>query len=59
VAWDAAHTQPPTLLGIPFDRRFGANAHGHADHYELHAWLWRQNPLGMFYPWNPMVSCQL
>ena len=56
-AWDAAHGSPPTLLGVPFDERFGVNAHGHADHYELHVWLWRHNPLGMFAPWNPKVGC--
>ena len=57
-AWDAVHAAPPALLGVPFDQRFGANAHGHADHYELHLWLWRHNPLGMFAPWNPKVSCE-
>jgi hypothetical protein len=56
-AWDAAHSSPPTLLGVPFDVRTGANAHGHADHYELHIWLWRHNPLGLFAPWNPKVTC--
>ncbi|HZI28283.1 MAG TPA: hypothetical protein VFD64_08990 [Gemmatimonadaceae bacterium] len=57
-AWDAAHPgTPPTLLGVPFDQKFGPEAHGHADHYELHVWLWRHNPLGMFAPWNPKVSC--
>jgi hypothetical protein len=56
-AWDAVHAAPPTLRGIPFDQRFGADAHGHADHYELHLWLWRHNPLGMFAPWNPKVEC--
>jgi hypothetical protein len=56
-AWDALHQQPPAFFGTPFDRKFGAEAHGHADHYELHVWLWRHNPLGMFEPWNPKVSC--
>lgn len=56
-AWDAVHDDPPTLLGIPFDERFGSNTHGHAEHYELHVWLWRHNPLGMFAPYNPKVSC--
>lgn len=56
-AWDAANEEPPTLAGIPFDLLEGADAHGHADHYELHVWLWRHNPLGMFSPWNPKVSC--
>ena len=56
-AWDALHQQPPVFFGVPFDKKFGAEAHGHADHYELHVWLWRHNPLGMFEPWNPKVSC--
>jgi hypothetical protein len=56
-AWDAVHSAPPTLAGIPFDQRFGSNAHGISDHYELHLWLWRENPLGMFSPYNPNVSC--
>jgi hypothetical protein len=56
-AWDALHSAPPTLAGIPFDQRFGSNAHGISDHYELHLWLWRENPLGVFRPYNPNVSC--
>ena len=56
-AWDAVNSEPPTLLGVPFDERFGSNTHGHAEHYELHVWLWRNNPLGMFAPYNPKVSC--
>jgi hypothetical protein len=57
-AWDATHSEPPTLAGVPFNQRFGSNAHGISDHYELHVWLWRNNPLGMFAPYNPKVSCQ-
>ena len=57
-AWDAANpSQTPTFYGVPFDQKFGSDAHGHADHYELHVWLWRNNPQGMFAPWNPKVSC--
>ncbi len=56
-AWDAVNAAPPTLLGIPFDQRFGSNTHGLAEHYELHVWLWRNNPSGMFAPYNPKVSC--
>jgi hypothetical protein len=26
-------------------------------HYDLHAWLFKDNPLGMFAPTNPNVSC--
>ena len=27
-------------------------------HYDLHAWLFKNNPLGMFAPTNPDVSCK-
>lgn len=26
--------------------------------WALHAWVWENNPSGMFEPWNPKVSCQ-
>ena len=25
--------------------------------YVLHAWIWQNNPTGMFMDWNPTVSC--
>lgn len=56
--WDAAHPgTSPSLLGNDFYRSFGPAAHGLPDHYELHAWLWRHNPDGMFAQWNPNVTC--
>ncbi len=27
-------------------------------HYQLHVWLWKANPSGMYFPFNPNVSCQ-
>lgn len=27
------------------------------DHYSLHVWVWKHNPLGMYFPYNPNVSC--
>jgi hypothetical protein len=27
-------------------------------HYDLHAWLFKNNQLGMFAPTNPEVSCK-
>ena len=27
-------------------------------HYSLHVWVWKNNPLGMYFPFNPNVSCQ-
>jgi hypothetical protein len=51
--WDAAgNTQPPSVLGQTFhlDAALGV--------YILHAWIWRENPSGMFEDWNPKVSCR-
>jgi len=50
--WDAVHSQPPTLFGQVFglEKALGV--------YELHAWIWKHNPLGVFSEWNPKVSCQ-
>ena len=56
--WDAANPGTlPTFLDEPFVRSFGPAAHGEPDHYELHVWLWRHNPSGMFAQWNRAVSC--
>ncbi|MDO6391852.1 hypothetical protein Q4E40_17070 [Pontibacter sp. BT731] len=27
------------------------------DNYQLHAWVWKHNPSGMHFPFNPTVSC--
>jgi hypothetical protein len=50
----------PILLGQPFQ----GPMEGHEPlipqgfhHYDLHAWLFKDNPLGMFSPTNPNVSC--
>lgn len=49
--WDAAHSQPPTLFGQVFGLEEALGV------YELHAWIWKQNPSGVFIEWNPKVSC--
>ena len=33
-------------------------AHGFMPHYELHVWLYRDNPNGTFAQFNPNVSCR-
>ena len=50
-AWDAGHSQPPTLFGQVFGLEEALGV------YELHAWIWRHNPSGVFSEWNPKVSC--
>jgi len=43
---------PPVLVGQEFVQvdAFGL--------WGLHAWVWAENPNGMFAPWNPRVSCK-
>jgi hypothetical protein len=43
---------PPVL----FDQKFAR-----VDDFQLwglHAWVWKENPSGIFAPWNPTVGCQ-
>ena len=56
-AWDAKHTSAPELFGQEFELVEAGNRYGLPPFYELHAWLWKHNPAGMFDDWNPRVSC--
>ncbi len=55
--WDAAHTAPPSLFGVKFALTIAENRYGLPPFYSLHAWVWKDNPTGMFSMWNPSVSC--
>ena len=63
-AWEAAgNTAPPTFHGKSFDKMVDDpatevdEAHMFEPHYDLHVWLYRDNPRGMFAQFNPNVSC--
>jgi hypothetical protein len=49
--WNETHTGPPKILGknLHLDENLGV--------YVLHAWVWKNNPTGIFEDWNPKVSC--
>ena len=47
----------PSLFGRAFDGPMLGHAPGMPIHYDLHVWLWKYNPSGVFAPWNPDVSC--
>jgi len=47
----------PSLFGMPFDGPMPGHVDGMPIHYDLHVWLWKHNPSGLFAPWNPSVSC--
>ena len=51
-SWDAANPgEVPEVLGQEL------HAHSSLPIYILHAWIWRNNPSGMFEDCNPNVSC--
>jgi hypothetical protein len=58
-AWYAqGHNSPPSVAGQSFD----PPNPNHPDElvavsYTLHVWVWRDNPDGMFTPFNPKVGC--
>lgn len=54
---DAGNTAPPSLFGTTFEAVAAGNRYGLPPFYELHAWIWRNNPDGMFKDYNPKVSC--
>lgn len=63
-AWKAAgHSAPPSFHGKSFDDMHDDpatpidEAHNFEAHFDLHVWLYRDNPNGMFAQFNPKVSC--
>jgi hypothetical protein len=63
-AWRAAgHTEPPTFHGVPYDTMQDDpstatdEAHMFEPHFDRHVWLYRDNPNGIFTPFNPGVTC--
>jgi hypothetical protein len=47
----------PSLFGEPFEATGADNRYGLPPYYSLHAWIWKNNPSGMFKDWNPKVTC--
>lgn len=58
-AWaGAGNSAPPTLA----DQTFDPPNPNHPDEmvrpfHTLHAWIWEENPAGMFTPFNPSITC--
>jgi hypothetical protein len=48
----------PVIFGRPLDGPMEQHEPGQPPHYDLHVWVWKANPAGMFAPFNPNVSCQ-
>jgi len=64
-AWEEAGIRhPPSFHGLPYEYMEDDpatdfdEAHGFEPHYDRHVWLYRENPLGVFAPLNPNVTCR-
>lgn len=64
-SWTAAgNDAPPVFQGKEFDLMQDDpdtevdEAHMFEPHYDLHVWLYRENPNGIFAQYNPAVSCE-
>jgi hypothetical protein len=63
-AWHATgQSGPPTFHGVVYDtmrddpRTPQDEAHMFSPHFDRHVWLYRDNPNGVFTPFNPAVTC--
>jgi hypothetical protein len=57
-AWDPTHTGRPMLGNQVFeDKRIPDWSSPPFPNYELHVWVWKHNPNGMYATTNPRVSC--
>ena len=64
-SWHAAgNAKPPSFHGVEYDTMQDDpatkidEAHMFEPHYDRHVWLYRDNPNGIFAPFNPNVSCK-
>ena len=63
-AWRAKGLgERPTFHGVPYDSMVDDpttatdEAHMFEAHFDRHVWIYRENPNGVFTPFNPHVSC--
>ncbi|HET7387431.1 MAG TPA: hypothetical protein VFJ19_12285 [Nocardioidaceae bacterium] len=58
-AWEAAHPgTTPELFGRELAYVGAPNRYELPSFYQVHAWVWRHNPHGMFADHNPRVHCE-
>jgi hypothetical protein len=63
-AWrETGQSAPPTFHGVPYDTMIDDpntatdEAHMFEPHFDRHVWIYRDNPNGVFAPFNPAVTC--
>jgi hypothetical protein len=47
----------PSVFSQPFDGPMPGHNPAMPVHYDLHVWIWKTNPSGLFAPFNPALSC--
>ncbi len=64
-AWaEAGNDDPPAFAGKPYDvmaddpNTTADEAHAFEPHFDRHVWTLRENPNGVFAPFNPAVTCE-
>ena len=64
-AWKAAgHDAHPSFHGVTYDTMIddpstpADEAHLFEPHHDRHVWIYRENPNGVFAPFNPAVTCE-
>lgn len=55
--WDAVNEDPPVLFGRQLQLVAAPNRYGVPAFYQIHVWVWKSNPAGIFSDWNERVSC--
>jgi hypothetical protein len=55
--WAQVSSKPPQLFGRELALVEAPNRYGVPAFWQIHVWLWRNNPTGTFSDWNPKVSC--
>lgn len=62
--WEAGNDAPPSFAGIPYEYMENDpgtqldEAHMFEPHFDRHVWVFRDNPNGVFDPFNPAVTCE-
>lgn len=55
--WAGVSSSPPRLFGRELALVEAPNRYGVPAFWQIHVWLWQNNPSGIFADWNPRVSC--
>lgn len=57
--WDANNDAPPMLGNQILEDRRGPGFGGAPfPNYQIHAWIWKNNPAGIYTAFNPNVTCE-